>query len=350
MYGDSVGIQYGFCVGGVGDVNGDGYGDVAVSAVGYYYNVGRVYVYPGSRYCVLGNPPLAILDGLQAGEVFGASLAGAGDVNGDGFADLIVGAPHYWGGQGDEGAARVFCGGGQGVELMAEEKIWVPIQRPVDWGGMCYATGDPDAGVHIVFPTVNSPGGGVPRVREVVAHCELARADWDTTRGDWTECPPGVRCGPLSVGLSENHATPVRWRARIETNSPFFIHSRWVSFPGSVPTEWQFRFVERTSAVDPAAPGDLSPLCKLDSSQPNPFRSTARISYTVSGRADVTLAIYDPAGRAIRTLREGSVDAGTHAVIWDGRNEAGAKVASGVYMIRMRVGERSLSRKIILAR
>jgi hypothetical protein len=111
----------GTSVAGAGDVNGDGYADVIVGAPGY--DAGEVdesaaFIFLGSATGIAdGNPGTAQsrLEGGQVGAAFGASVAGAGDVNGDGYADVIVGAPAYDAGEADEGAAFVFLGGAAGI-------------------------------------------------------------------------------------------------------------------------------------------------------------------------------------------------------------------------------------------
>jgi len=94
--GDISNGELGFAVAAAGDLNGDGYGDVAVGAPQYggAHNVGRVLVFFGSS-AGLPAVPSAVIDGDQGGAGFGAALAGAGDVNGDGYDDLLVGQPYY---------------------------------------------------------------------------------------------------------------------------------------------------------------------------------------------------------------------------------------------------------------
>ena len=82
---------------------------------------------------------------------------------------------------------------------------------------------------------------------------------------------------------------------------------------------------------------------------PNPFNPKTNISYAVPGVAPVALAVYDVSGRLVRTLVSvPSHDAGTHSVLWDGRDERGAEVAAGVYFARLTVDARSASSKMVL--
>ena len=102
--GDS-GDELGFSVGGAGDVNGDGFADLIVGAPGD--GNGSARVYSG----IDGNV-LYTFDGDGEGDFFGGSVSGAGDVNGDGFADLIVGAASDDNNGTSSGIARVFVGEG----------------------------------------------------------------------------------------------------------------------------------------------------------------------------------------------------------------------------------------------
>ncbi len=122
-YDDSslFGVAFGFSVASAGDVNGDGYADLIIGAPGYDIGVldaGAAFVFLGSSGGVAsGGPALAatVLQSEQSSSEFGWSAASAGDVNGDGYSDVIVSAPYYDAGQTDEGAAFVFLGGPAGV-------------------------------------------------------------------------------------------------------------------------------------------------------------------------------------------------------------------------------------------
>jgi len=87
---------------------------------------------------------------------------------------------------------------------------------------------------------------------------------------------------------------------------------------------------------------------------PNPFNSSTIIRYSLPAESYVSLKIYDAAGREIRTLVDETVPRGIHSVTWDGRNEAGAPVPSGMYLYRMNVNQRGVgsqqAKKMLLVR
>lgn len=96
----------------------------------------------------------------------------------------------------------------------------------------------------------------------------------------------------------------------------------------------------------PAAPDEFG----LSQNYPNPFNPETRIAYTLPAAAEVTLKIYNIRGQEVRRLVAGPQKAGHHIVLWDGRNAAGRQVATGVYLLRLRAGDRVLTRKMLLAR
>jgi len=112
------GAAFGGGVAGVGDVNNDGWDDVAIGADGYDHgqtDEGAVFVYYGSS-SGLGSVPDATLEIDSAGALFGRSVEPAGDVNGDDFADVVVGARSYSNGESKEGGVFVFLGSQTGIE------------------------------------------------------------------------------------------------------------------------------------------------------------------------------------------------------------------------------------------
>jgi hypothetical protein len=120
--GDQAEAYFGYSVGTAGDVNGDGYSDVIVGAPQYENDEtdeGRAYVYHGSATGLSTTPDWAA-ESDQDYAWFGHSVWTAGDVNGDGYSDIIVGAPHYDNGDTDEGQAYVYHGSATGLSATAD--------------------------------------------------------------------------------------------------------------------------------------------------------------------------------------------------------------------------------------
>ncbi len=102
----------------VGDLDGDGYSELALGCTGCSAE-GQVLVYAGSATGPSAAPTWT-LTGTQAGELFGADVAGAGDLNADGYADLVVGAEGWDGSAADVGRALVFLGSSSGPGATAD--------------------------------------------------------------------------------------------------------------------------------------------------------------------------------------------------------------------------------------
>jgi hypothetical protein len=109
--GEGPNIYFGRSVGAAGDVNGDGYDDVIVAAQAYDNWTGRVYVYAGSR-SGLGETPIFVGDGEGPSNSFGRCVGTAGDVNADGYSDVVVGAPGY---DDFQGRIYVYTGSADGL-------------------------------------------------------------------------------------------------------------------------------------------------------------------------------------------------------------------------------------------
>ncbi|MCK4525873.1 FG-GAP repeat protein, partial [candidate division WOR-3 bacterium] len=114
---DQADAHFGILVSQAGDVNGDGHSDVIVGAHRYdngQIDEGRAFVYHGSV-SGLSTTPDWTAESNQEDAYFGISVSQAGDVNGDGYSDVIVGASYYDNGQTDEGRAFVYHGSSSGL-------------------------------------------------------------------------------------------------------------------------------------------------------------------------------------------------------------------------------------------
>jgi hypothetical protein len=87
---------------------------------------------------------------------------------------------------------------------------------------------------------------------------------------------------------------------------------------------------------------------RLYQNVPNPFNPTTEIRYELSSRAEVTLVVYDVGGRLVKRLVSGIRPAGVHSTVWDGPDERGGRVSSGVYFYRLSTPSFARTRKMIV--
>ena len=111
---------------------------------------------------------------------------------------------------------------------------------------------------------------------------------------------------------------------------------------------WQVRLVSGRGVEFEDANASLPKKTELSQNYPNPFNPTTTLRYALASTASVRLAVFSLDGRLIRTLIEGKVPAGEHQTVWDGRDEEGNVVPSGVYYYRLQAGEVTETRKLTL--
>ncbi len=104
--------------------------------------------------------------------------------------------------------------------------------------------------------------------------------------------------------------------------------------------------------VSTAVEDDLSlpAALTLAGNHPNPFNPATTIEFAVPQTGEVELAVFDVAGRRVATLVRGVVTAGHHEVTWQGRDDRGGQVASGVYFCRLADGQNLQTRKMLLVK
>jgi hypothetical protein len=86
----------------------------------------------------------------------------------------------------------------------------------------------------------------------------------------------------------------------------------------------------------------------LAQNYPNPFNPTTEISFSMENAADVSLTVFNMLGQKVRVLENASLEAGTHSYKWDGRDELGQSVSTGVYLYTVTDGSRSITKKMAL--
>ena len=97
---------------------------------------------------------------------------------------------------------------------------------------------------------------------------------------------------------------------------------------------------------------DLPLAYSLSQNYPNPFNPSTTISFeipTIDGeKQSVALTIYDVRGRQVRTLIDKDLQPGSHTIAWDGRDDRGSKVPSGIYLYTLRAADRRFTRKMTI--
>ncbi|MDZ7346533.1 MAG: T9SS type A sorting domain-containing protein [candidate division KSB1 bacterium] len=88
----------------------------------------------------------------------------------------------------------------------------------------------------------------------------------------------------------------------------------------------------------------------LHPNYPNPFNAQTLIRFDLPEAVETELAVYDARGRLVTALMSGIVPAGSHEVVWDGRDAAGNSLASGVYYCRLKTAEQTMLQKMILVK
>jgi len=231
--GGQSGAELGRSVASAGDVNGDGYSDIIVGT--HFFDLpqndeGVAVVYAGSATGV-GGVPFWIGQGDQIGAEYGYSVACAGDVNGDGFSDIIVGARAHTDGEIDEGGAFVYHGNNGGSAALAPQQRLTADTGPIHVHGLSDSTHSfrIRANAHDPNGTAGTPAGRTS-----------ARLEWETESpgvvfdgiglGSGSDSDTGAVGGTLTLneevtGLASNSAH--KWRARIATSNPFFPHGPW---------------------------------------------------------------------------------------------------------------------------
>ena len=91
---------------------------------------------------------------------------------------------------------------------------------------------------------------------------------------------------------------------------------------------------------------------KLDirHAHPNPFNNSVSISFEMPNSKNVNLTIFDMKGRLVRQLSLGVLGIGSHKVLWDGKNDLGNELSSGIYMMVLELGDEFNIQKISLVK
>ena len=86
----------------------------------------------------------------------------------------------------------------------------------------------------------------------------------------------------------------------------------------------------------------------LHANIPNPFNPETTIRFELPARNRTRLQIYDMLGQHVRTLIDGDMPVGAHRTVWDGHDDMGRSMASGIYLYRLQAGNFTQTRRMLL--
>jgi FG-GAP repeat/FG-GAP-like repeat len=346
--------NYGHSVASAGDVNGDRFSDIIVGATLFangQFREGRAFAYQGSAAGLLASP-VWTAESNQSDSDFGFSVASAGDVNGDGFADALIGAPQYNNPESNEGHIWLHYGNsGDGLDRIPRQAR-TGDQAPID------ILGRSDAGSGFRLKALGRTPGGRGRVRLVaeVKQVGIPFSGTGLTNGSFSNTgQPGASGSAIGLAQIVSGLTPetlYHWRTRIATDSPYFPHSPWLSLPYNAPSEADVRTGSATAAVDGGAANPASAALRdmIEPNAPNPFSAETQIAYRLTQGGRHRLAVYDVQGRQVALLADGVEPAGRHSLRWNARDRDGRQLAAGIYFLRLELNGRVESRKMVITR
>ncbi|MFH2140840.1 MAG: T9SS type A sorting domain-containing protein [Bacteroidota bacterium] len=109
---------------------------------------------------------------------------------------------------------------------------------------------------------------------------------------------------------------------------------------------WNATTVDVENGFDPIVPDEYN----LKQNYPNPFNPTTTIEFELTRKSNVELTVYDILGRKVASLINQAMPVGSHKIKWDGRNQNGDNVASGIYFYKIRTDQFSDTKKMVLVR
>jgi hypothetical protein len=241
-------------------------------------------------------------------------------------------------------------------------------------GTMCFVTGqglpggglgdnDVDGGTTTLRTPVFNLAGNTSA--EILYHRWYSNDTGATPGTDFWVVDVSNNGGATWINVENTNATDASWReVRLNLNQIF----------GGPPNQVQVRFVAsdladgslveagvdefmiflnvgQTAVNDPTGAAAVPTRITLGPNVPNPFNPSTRISFELPARAEVTLQVYDTAGRLVRSLAEhAAYEPGTHEVVWDGRDDRGGGLAAGVYHVRMAGPGFDETRKVVMVK
>lgn len=264
------GSRIGWSVAHAGDLNGDGFSDVIIGGLDNSPGqIGEVHIFFGTQ--DIHNLKSLILLGKASGEGFGISVGSVGDINGDGYDDVGVGA---YSGRLNMGAGKVYLFFG-GMEMDSIPDEILTSSQKFDWFGWSFTgCGDVD----------------------------------------------GDGCDEIAVGAL---------RGGPHRSGRVYIYRGDLSSQNETVKASEFSLLQNF---------------------PNPFKRRTEITFGVPKTEWVSLKVYNTTGQLVANLINGSRTPGIYRITWNGRDSNRKPLPPGTYVCRLEVGRMIKSKKIVLLR
>lgn len=346
----------------VGDVNGDGYDDFVVGAPLAAWGspagqTGRAYLYLG------GNPmdtlPVAMLSGYNAGDFFGESVSVTGDVNGDGYADFLIGA-----GQRSAGYAMLYFGGQNvtnlsSLTLRGDSSAHAQFGKIVSGLGDLNSDGFTDFGVFAENRISIFLGGAFV---DTMAALQLnrARVEGDLSAlgdingdgyDDFATVDTVVRVFLGGVILDTIPVITPNWASGF-VRGIGDVHGDGRSEISHAPAAGYTPYagvslysLSRTDAVEDDAREDHGEPFFLSQNHPNPFNGQTTIEFRIDRASPAYLELFSVIGQRVAELYSGWIESGMHRVVFDA-----SSISSGLYFYRLTSVGGTLTKKMLIVR
>jgi hypothetical protein len=168
---------------------------------------------------------------------------------------------------------------------------------------------------------------------------------WEVYRSEDNEVFERVSGLISGDGTSDTFRTFGFLDAELPATDVLFYYLRQIDLNGTVTRSNVIEVMLAPTAVLEQA---LPLATALAQNYPNPFNPETTIHFDLATESGITLRVFDMTGQVVRTLVRGSLPAGSYTELWDGRNELGVKVGSGVYFYELQAGSFSSKKKMTL--
>jgi len=224
--------------------------------------------------------------------------------------------------------------------------VWSPVSNLNLYGATADIPGALATGVNVSLAPDWTPSGSNSMLDEMKVAYEWSESEWSglLTPQILTEIATVNPADALGMSDIRGSIQPgLRADLCVIAGDP------QTPYDAAEPALCCFRGLEVFDCHQTAVPDSPPAPASLDV-YPNPCNPRSAVSFTLRREEDISVGIFDLAGRRQRMLARRSYPAGEHFLSWDGRDDSGRELASGIYLLRLRSRDSSLTRKVALLR